>query len=197
MKRFFVFFALIGLMVSTSAFIASETLTYNVDTEKSTVNWKGYKVTGSHEGTIGIESGGLEYTDGLLSGGTFKIDMTSMVVTDLQGGAAKKLLGHLKSDDFFGVKKFPTTSFKITSVSPQGPNRYKVSGDLTIKETTKPIRFTATTSEENGTITANADITVDRSDFNVRYGSGTFFDNLGDKTIYDEFDLNVSLVVSK
>ncbi|MEM9884999.1 MAG: YceI family protein [Bacteroidota bacterium] len=197
MKRFFGFFALVGVLLSASAFIASETLKYNVDTEKSTVNWKGYKVAGSHEGTLNLKSGGLEYTDGLLSGGTFEIDMTSMAVTDLKGGSAKKLLGHLKSDDFFGVNNFPTTTFNITSVFPQGPDRYKVIGDLTVKEVTKSIKFIATTTEKDGIITANAEITVDRSDYDVRYGSGTFFDNLGDKAIYDNFDLNVSLVVNK
>ncbi|MEN0050961.1 MAG: YceI family protein [Bacteroidota bacterium] len=197
MKRFFGFFALAAALVLGSAFVAGDTLTYSVDLEKSAVTWKGYKVTGSHEGMIKVKSGGLEYTDDLLSGGTFEIDMTTITTTDLKGGAAKKLVGHLNSEDFFGVEKYPTAKFVITNVSPQGPGRYKVSGDLTIKETTKPIKFTATTTEEGGMVTAKADIQIDRSDYNVKYGSGTFFGNLGDKTIYDEFDLSVSLVARK
>lgn len=197
MKRFFGFFALAATLVLGSAFVAGDTLTYSVDLEKSTVNWKAYKVAGSHEGNINIKSGGLEYTDGLLTGGTFEIDMTSIKVTDLKGGTAEKLVGHLNSEDFFGVEKYPTAKFVITNVVPQGPGRYKVTGDLTIKETTKPVKFTTTTTEENGIITATADIQVDRSEYNVKYGSGTFFGNLGDKTIYDEFDLTVSLVAKK
>lgn len=197
MKRFFGFFALAATLVLGSAFVASDTLTYSVDLEKSTVTWKGYKVTGSHEGTINVKTGGLEYTDGLLSGGVFEIDMTSITVTDLKGGTAEKLVGHLSSEDFFGVEKYPAAKFVITNVSPQGPGRYKVTGDLTIKETTKPVKFTATTTEEDGMITAKADIQIDRSEYNVKYGSGTFFGNLGDKTIYDEFDLSVSLVAKK
>ncbi|MEM8524423.1 MAG: YceI family protein [Bacteroidota bacterium] len=197
MKQFFGLFALAATLVLGSAFVAISALTYNVDLEKSTVNWKGYKVTGSHEGTIDIKSGGLEYTDGLLTGGTFEIDMTTITTTDLKGGAAQKLIGHLNSEDFFGVEKYPTAKLVITNVSPQGPGRYKVTADLTIKETTKAIKFTTTTTEADGMITAKADIQVDRSEYNVKYGSGTFFGNLGDKTIYDEFDLSVNLVASK
>ncbi|MEL6942256.1 MAG: YceI family protein [Bacteroidota bacterium] len=197
MRRFFGFLTLSAALILGSAFVSGDTLTYSVDLEKSTVNWKAYKVAGSHEGTIAVKSGGLEYTDGLLTGGVFEIDMTSIKVTDLQGGAADKLVGHLNSEDFFGVEKYPTAKFTITNVIPQGPGRYKVNGDLTIKETTKPIKFTATTTEEDGNIVAKADIQVDRSEYNVKYGSGTFFGNLGDKTIYDEFDLTVSLVAKK
>lgn len=197
MQRILGFSALIVLLLGTSAFVAQEIINYNVDTQKSTITWKGYKVAGSHEGTITLNNGDLEYTDGLLSGGSFEIDMTTMKVTDLKGGSAEKLLGHLKSDDFFGVNNYPTAKFVITKVAPQGPDRYKVTGDLTIKDTTKPIKFITTTTEENGTITANAEIEVDRSEYDVKYGSGSFFSNLGDKAIYDNFDLNVTLVTAK
>ena len=129
-----------------------------------------------------------------MTGGNFEIDMTSLKVTDLEGAMAGKLEGHLKSPDFFGIEKFPTASFKITKVVSRGTaGSYKIAGNLTIKETTKEIKFMTTLSADGKT--ADAKITVDRSDFNVRYGSGSFFDGLGDKTIYDEFDLNVKLVV--
>lgn len=194
MKQFFGLLTVIVL----SSFVSGETISsYKVDTQASVITWKGYKVAGSHEGTIKVKNGTLEYTDGLLSGGTFEIDMNSMTVTDLKGGSAEKLLGHLKSEDFFGVEKYPTTTFKINNVVPQGPNRYKISGDITIKKTTKTIKFIATTTDDANGMTAKADIKIDRSDFNVKYGSGSFFSNLGDKTIYDEFDLSVSLVVKK
>ena len=187
--------ALLTLVVlMASAFtVPTETSTAaSIDLNKSTVIWKGYKVTGSHEGTIALKSGSLDMKDGVLTGGSFEIDMTTLKTTDLKGEYAQKLEGHLKSDDFFGVATYPTAKFEVTKVVSRGtPGDYKVIGNLTIKETTKEIKFM--THVEDGT--ATADITIDRSDFDVRYGSGSFFDNLGDKTIYDEFDLNVTLVV--
>ena len=168
----------------------------SVDTNKSEITWKGYKVTGEHAGTLKVKSGDLNFTDGKLTGGNFVIDMASLAVTDLKGGMADKLAGHLKSPDFFGTEKFPTANFDITKVVSRGKvGEYKITGNLKIKEVTKEIKFNAVVSESNGLKTAKADITLDRSDFNVRYGSGSFFDNLGDKTIYDEFDLSVNLVV--
>lgn len=197
MKQISILSFIIILLLGTSAFIIQQVIDYSVDTQKSSITWQGYKVAGSHTGNIDLKNGNLEYTDGLLTGGSFEIDMTSMIVTDLEGGAADKLLGHLKSDDFFGVEKYPSTKFVITSVSPQGPDRYKVTGNLTIKSTTKPIKFITTTKEENGTMIADAKIEVDRSEYDVKYGSGTFFGNLGDKAIYDNFDLNIQLVTAQ
>jgi polyisoprenoid-binding protein YceI len=172
--------------------------TYNVDTAASNIVWTGYKVTGKHTGTVKVKSGSLTWDAGKLTGGSFEIDMNSITNTDLEGEWAAKLVGHLKSDDFFGVTKYPTAKFVITKAIPQDTKgNYKILGNLTIKETTKEIKFMATVGESNGAINASGKITVDRSDYNVRYGSGSFFDGLGDKTIYDEFDLQVSLVAKK
>jgi polyisoprenoid-binding protein YceI len=135
-------------------------------------------------------------TDGVLTGGSFEVDMTALLVTDLEGEWKEKLEGHLKSEDFFGIEKYPTAKFVVTKVAPKGtPGDYKVYGDLTIKETTEPIAFYANITEEDGVKVATADLEIDRSKYNVRYGSGSFFSGLGDKTIYDEFDLQVKLVV--
>lgn len=166
-----------------------------LDVHESEIVWRGYKVTGKHHGVVALKSGDLEIKDGELVGGSFEIDMTSIEVKDLQGEYAGKLAGHLKSPDFFGVEKHPTAKFVITQVVSRGtPGSYKIVGDLTIKEITKSIKFQADVTEEEGKNVATANITVDRSDFDVRYGSGSFFDNLGDKTIYDEFELEVRLV---
>lgn len=171
--------------------------TMAVDTKASVVSWKGYKVTGSHYGKIAIKNGNLNFSNGALTGGSFEIDMASISCEDLSGGTADKLVGHLKSDDFFGVEKYPTAKFVITQVVSRGtPGAFKIAGDLTIKSTTKPIKFMADVKEDGGKMVATAKITVDRSDYNVRFGSGSFFDNLGDKTIYDEFDLDIKLVAS-
>lgn len=176
----------------------TEGTSYKVKTADSQIQWKAYKVTGAHEGTIAVKEGQLDIEDGVLKGGSFSIDMASINVSDLQGEYKGKLEGHLNSPDFFATQEFPTASFEITKAVPKGtPGDYKVTGNLTIKGTTKEIKFYTNILEEEGTVTATADLKVDRSDFNVRYGSGTFFDNLGDKTVYDEFDLIVKLVAAK
>lgn len=185
-------------LLAILAMAANVADTYNVDTASSVIIWKGYKVTGQHTGTVKVKNGELTWADGKLTGGSFEIDMNSITDTDLEGEWATKLVNHLKSDDFFGVAKHPTSKFVITKAIPQDTKgNYKIVGNLTIKEKTKELKFLSNVSENNGTITASGNITVDRSDFDVKYGSGSFFDNLGDKTIYDEFDLQVSLVAKK
>lgn len=160
-----------------------------VKTDASKVTWKGYKVTGSHMGTIDLQSGALMFEDGKLTGGEFTVDMSTLISTDLQGGMKEKLEGHLKSDDFFGVESNPTSKLVFTNVEASGKNRYKVTGDLTIKGTTKAVTFDVSVYGSKATAT----LTIDRSEFDVRYGSGSFFDNLGDKTIYDDFEIVADL----
>jgi polyisoprenoid-binding protein YceI len=172
-----------------------EQIEVNVST--SSVKWVGAKVGGSHNGSISLTEGALDMEDGVLTGGSFVIDMTTINCEDLEGEYKGKLEGHLKSDDFFGVEKFPTASFSITKAVAQGPGKYKIEGDLTIKGITKSIKFPAMVEETEGAYTATADITVDRSEYDVKYGSGSFFDGLGDKVIYDDFTLAVSLTTSK
>lgn len=168
-----------------------------VDTQSSFITWKGYKVTGQHYGKVKLKSGSLDFEGAKLVGGAFEIDMTSITDEDMQGGGADKLVGHLKSDDFFGVAKYPTAKFVITKAVEAKPGEYRIKGDFTLKTTTKPISFNAIVTEKDGTKTATATIKLDRSEYDVRYGSGSFFENLGDKTIYDEFDLEVTLVLAK
>lgn len=190
----FVFFALVLGFVAPNP---PATSTRAVDTKASVVTWTGYKVTGKHYGKVNLVSGELTMNEGVITGGTFVIDMNSMTCDDLTGETAGKLLGHLKSDDFFGVEKFPRATLKITrAIAQDSKGNYKILANLTIKDTTKPIKFFATVTKEGGKDVATADIKVDRSEFDVRYGSGSFFDSLGDKTIYDEFDMNVRLVLN-
>jgi polyisoprenoid-binding protein YceI len=173
----------------------NETATYKVDNVNSSVVWKGYKVTGSHTGTIAIKSGELDFKKGKLVSGKFEIDMTSITVTDLEGEYKGKLEGHLKSPDFFGVEGNPVATFQTTNIQPGiVANNYNVVGNLTIKGITNEISFVANVNDTKTPIETTASIKIDRSKFDVRYGSGSFFDNLGDKTIYDEFDLEVKLV---
>lgn len=168
----------------------TEPTTKKVDTTTSTITWLGEKVLGSHTGDIKIKEGNLEFVDDQLSGGSFTIDMTTINTTDLEGKGAAKLNGHLKSDDFFGVEAYPTATFVINKVAPRGKaGEYKITGEMTIKGITKEIKFNAVVLDGN----AAAQLVLDRTDFNVKYGSGSFFDSLGDKTIYDEFTLTLNL----
>lgn len=126
------------------------------------------------------------------------MNMNSINCTDLQGEWADKLVGHLKADDFFGVEKYPTSTFVITKVSPAAAGTINVSGNLTIKGITKPLSFPASLSVKGNTVTASAKgVTVDRTKYDIRYGSKSFFDSIGDKAIDDEFTLDITLVASK
>ncbi|UKT64138.1 YceI family protein [Pedobacter mucosus] len=186
---------LLVAVVSLSAFKNPiKPVTYTVDAAKSTVTWIGKKVTGSHNGTIALQSGTLNVDGKKVTGGTFTIDMNS--IKDADGSA--KLEGHLKADDFFGVAKFPTTTFVITKITGSGAN-LNVAGNLTIKGITKPLTFPATVSvNADGTVSALAGkIVVDRTKYDIRYGSKSFFDSIGDKAIDDNFELAVKLVAKK
>jgi len=168
------------------------------DLESSYVKWTGYKVTGKHFGKVMLKSGSLEFDGENLVGGAFEMDMTSISVEDITGESAKKLGGHLKSDDFFGVANHPTSRFTITKVISRGtPGSYKIIGTLNLKAASKELRFNADIKAGEGKQTAVAKVTLDRSEYDIRYGSGSFFDNLGDRTIYDEFDLEINLVFKK
>jgi polyisoprenoid-binding protein YceI len=116
--------------------------------------------------------------------------MTTLVSTDLEGEYKGKLEGHLKSDDFFGVEKYPTATLVFTDVKTSGKNAYDVTGDLTIKGKTNPVSFKISIYGSKAT----ASIKVDRTKYDVKYGSASFFDGLKDKAIYDEFDLVSDLV---
>ena len=160
-----------------------------VKVASSSVTWKGYKVTGSHVGTIALKQGSLEFKDGKLIGGEFAIDMTTIESTDMEGEYKGKLEGHLKSDDFFGVKTYPTAQLIFNKVKSTGKNSYEVTGDLTIKDKTNPVKFDISIYGNKAT----ANLKIDRTEFDVRYGSASFFDDLQDKAIYDEFDLITDL----
>jgi len=173
----------------TFSFTTLKSVKKEIKIEKSKVVWKGYKVTGSHQGTINLNSGSLQFNEDKLVGGEFVIDMTTITNTDLEGEYKGKLEGHLKSDDFFGVEKNPTATLIFKKVKPTGKNSYKVTGDLTIKGITNAITFNLSVYGNKATIS----LKIDRTKFDVRYGSTSFFDNLKDKAIYDEFDLVADL----
>lgn len=171
--------------IITLSFTKIVTEKKEIKIENSKVVWKGYKVTGSHEGTILLKSGSLSFQENVLIGGEFEIDMTSINTTDLTGEYKGKLEGHLKSDDFFGVENFPSAKLVFTNVAPKGKNSYNITGDLTIKGKTNPVTFEISIYGNKAT----ASLKIDRTKYDIKYGSSSFFDDLKDKAIYDEFDL--------
>lgn len=173
---------------------------FKVDTAKSSVEWYAEKVTGKHNGTINLKSGEIANNHGRF-GGSFVMDMNSLVCTDLQGGSKSKLEGHLKSDDFFSAAKHPTATFQISSMTPisgakAGSPNFTVAGKMTIKGITQDINFPAVVAFAGSGMTATADVVIDRSKFDIRYGSKSFFSDIGDKAIYDDFTLKVKLVAT-
>ncbi len=170
---------------------------YKVDVAGSAVKWTAYKVGGKHFGKINLKSGSIEMSKTKLTKASFEVDMTTLTVEDISGEWADKLKGHLLSDDFFSVEKHKTAKFVSTKIVPNGKGGFSVTGDLTIKGISKPITFDAVVKNEGGKITGTSAIKVDRTNYDIKYRSGKFFQDLGDKAIYDEFDLEVSLVASK
>lgn len=172
---------------------------YAVNAESSTIEWKGFKPTGSHNGTIAIDSGVLDIANGKIVGGSFIIDMNSIVVTDIpaddKGNA--KLAGHLKSADFFDVEKHPNAGFTITGLE-DVEGKMMLSGNLSLKEAKNNVTFPVTVSNENGVVTLTSEtFTIDRTKWNVQYGSKSIFDNLGDKFINDDMELKVMVKAAK
>ncbi|WNH07621.1 YceI family protein [Thalassobellus suaedae] len=171
--------------------IASEKFTVN--TSESTIAWKGFKPTGSHTGTIAIKNGILNIIEGEINSGTFLIDMNSIKDAD----ASAKLEGHLKSADFFDVEKYPTATFEITSIK-DVDGKTMLSGNLTLKEVKNNVTFPVSVTNENNTVTLTSEsFVIDRTKWNVQYGSKSIFDNLGDKFINDDIELQVTVKASK
>ncbi len=198
MKKLSLVFGLFALVISLAAFTLQTKAVFNVDKSASKLVWKGEKVTGFHAGELKFDNGTLTVENGKLTAGSFDIDMNSMTCTDLKAAeGGDKLIGHLKADDFFGVAKFPKAKFVSTKIVWQGGNNYKVVGNLTIKETTKEIKFTAVATVDATSAKADATVIIDRTDYKIQYGSGSFLDGLGDKTIYDNFELKISLVAKQ
>jgi polyisoprenoid-binding protein YceI len=186
MKNFKSIALALVVVISTVSVTAQ---TKKIDASASTLNWVGKKVTGQHEGTVNIKGGALVFTGKKLTGGTFTVDMTSLTSTDLSGEYQGKLNGHLNSADFFATEKFPTSTLVFKTIAAKTTNMYAVTADLTIKGQTHPVTFDMAV---NGN-TASTKFKVDRTKYDIKYGSGSFFDNLGDKAISDDFDLAVAL----
>lgn len=183
--------------------IPEEVSRYKLQPGQSEVAWVGQKITGSgHNGTIGVGGGELYVYDGNILGGQVEIDMTSIVVLDIQDpGSNARLKGHLESDDFFSVADHPVAVLDIATIEPiegaaVGAPNYNVTGNLTIKGITHGIAFDAFIEQRDDSVQATAEFAFDRSKYDVRFGSGRFFDDLGDNLILDDIQLKVNIIAA-
>ncbi len=183
------------VLLATAVFAAPKPISLKVNTADSKVEWFASKVTGKHNGTVGVKSGTLDFDGEKLKAAKIEIDMTTLAVTDLQGEWGGKLLGHLKSDDFFSVEKFNISTLTVKKADMIAPGKYKIVADLNIKGIVKEVSFDADINQAAGT--AMAEIKLNRTDFDIKYGSTKFFPNIGDKAIHDEFTLKVALAFGK
>lgn len=166
---------------------------FKVNVENSSLNWKGYKPTGSHTGTITLASGNIAVKNNKLTDGSFVADMNT--IKEAEGSA--KLEGHLKSADFFDITTFPTAKFDITKTEVKGA-KIQVTGNMTIKGITKQITFPATLAVNKDNVTLTSDtFQINRADFNVKFKSKSFFNDLKDKFVNDDFDFQVTIVAKK
>ncbi len=182
---------------------SEEAIAYNVDTQTSVIDWTGSKQTGKHSGQLKLSSGTVFAKDGQIESGNFTIDMTTINVTDLEGEKKTELEAHLKgsavenADHFFNVKKYPEGKFEITGVTNED-GKMMIEGNLTLKETTKNIKFPALVNVRDNQLSIISDMfIIDRTQWKVNYGSKSVFADLGDKFVNDEIEIKVTVKATR
>ncbi len=176
---------------------------FAVDNQKSTLSWIGTKPVGKHDGIFPISTGTLSVADNNITGGRFDIDMANLKVLD-GGKGNEKLQGHLKSGDFFDVTKYPNAKFEITSVAAgvatdpkdlvMKDATHTVTGNLTLKDSTKSVTFPAKVSMNGNSLIADADFNIDRTQWGIVYGNDK---SLGDKFIRPEVNIKLHIEANK
>ncbi len=196
MKRI-IFLSILAIVALTGSSLSAQN--YIVDAGESSLAWKGNKLTGSHNGVVSIRDGSLSKNEKGMTG-KFAIDMTTIDCLDMEGEYGEKLVAHLNNEDFFNVEKFPVATFVVTSLtSMEEPGKdinAVVQGDLTIKGITNRIFFPAYVSSDENGLKANASFSIDRTKWEIQYGSGSIFDGLGDRIIYDDIEFDLVLVAN-
>ncbi len=189
---------LMGFIVGLVAFgsvNASASGKRTIDTAASSVDWVGKKVTGQHNGKVAIKSGSVTFDGTTLKAASIEMDLTKITCADIKNPKwNKKFIDHLKDDDFFSVHKFPVATFVLKKASAPKGGIYKLEGDLTMKGQTHSIAFELKVASAGTKLKATGTVIVDRTLWGIRYKSGKFFPDIGDKMIYDNFELEMSLV---
>lgn len=190
---------------STSKASTAEGKKYTVATDVSKVMWEGSKPTGSHNGTVDVSEGSITMNGDKVVGGSFTLDMNTIACLDIEDAGKRGYLeSHLKglgddnADDFFNVKKYPTAKYEITKVTkkegdPTGNTL--VYGNLTMRDVTKEVAFTANVDMADGMVRVSTNqFKIDRTQWGIKYGSPSFFEGLKDKAINNDMGLKISLV---
>lgn len=187
---------LIAITISAFAFMSQALYSqenFSVNVDNSTLNWKGYKPTGTHNGTITLASGNIFLKNNKITGGNFVADMSTIKESEDNS----KLENHLKSEDFFEIVVFPIAKFEITEITNKG-EKIQVTGNITIKGITKQIAFPAALLVNEDSLVLTSDtFQINRADFNVKFKSKSFFNDLKDKFVNDEFDFQVTIIAKK
>ena len=188
---------------SVSKSATAAVATYKVQPQLSTLGWEGKAVTHGHNGTMQFTGGDLQVRNDMVTGGMVTVDMKSLKATDItDADNHAKFVGHMSGDDFFGVEKNPTATFKITNIAPiagakADADNATITGDMTIKGVTQKVSFPAKVGVKNGVAAATGKATIDRTKFGLKYGSKSFFDSIGDKAINDEFTLTFNVIAKQ
>lgn len=189
MKNYSIISIITTILICTTLSVNAQDKSLNI--ESSSIRWYGEEITGKqHYGDLKFSSGNIQINNKVVSSGNFIVNMNSLTVEDLSGGGKKRLEGHLRSSAFFGVSDHPQASLNISSMVDVDGDSQILNGELTIKGITHPINFSITLNSENN---ATAMLVFDRSKYDVRFRSGSFFDELGDKLILDDIKLEVAL----
>ncbi len=194
---------LVALLASGGAYAAVGATQYTLDPARSELAWEGQKklIDTKHSGTIALKAGSLQAKNTDIITGSFEIDMNSIIDKDLDSAEYNaKLIGHLKSEDFFDVAKHPTAKFvvkKVKAIAGKDGTTHEVTGELTIKGKTLPVTFPAMITQSGDELSAKGELTIDRTKWGLRYGSDQFFKSLGDKVIRDEIRFKLNLVAKK
>ncbi len=198
MKTLITMMLAFATILATAAQDKPMTTSYKIDNAASTVGWEAKKVVGGHSGNVSIKDGTITLTGEIITAGEINVDMNSITVSDIPADNEynAKLVGHLKSPDFFNIEKFPGAKLVIKS-SEKTKTGLKIKGDLTFIGKTNAIEFDAVVSNVKGVYTAKSNVVLDRTKWDLKYGSTDFFKGLGDKAINNEFTLAINLSAKK
>lgn len=198
MKKHF-FLSITALLVASFIQLsAQDKIEYKTDPLKSQLKWIGSKPGGQHHGTVQISEGTLNIEKGIIKSGTFTIALTTIKNLDLEPGTWNdKLVGHLKSEDFFFIEKYPSATFKLTKATKKENKKYSITGDLTLRGITHPVTFDADVEIVKKTLTAtSSEIVLDRVKWDIKTMSKSVFADLKDAYVDDEMRITVELVAN-
>lgn len=171
-----------------------KTTKFDIVGTQSHIDWIGRKVTGAHNGTIAVKEGEFTVTDGIVTAGQVTIDMSSITILDVTDpNLNAQFAGHLASDDFFSIEKYPSATFEMVTVTAQSADQYNFEGNLTIKGITHAASFDATVTVSDDSLRLAGKLIVDRTKYGIKFRSGNFFKDLGDTLIYNDFELGVDV----